>query len=264
MKFVDFTGLFEGARPPTSRCSRRVPVRPRLLRAAAAAVPGPGEARGGSRSSWTPDSGPDSSAKTPRRGTSTGDTWSCPFVGRAESSTRNSTSWSPKPVAWCSAGSNNLTRSGCTANLELLNSVPVARDGGEWWAVRLAQEAYAFFLRVRRGRGTDRADRTAVARRTGQTTPWIAAPPVSGAGDGPRLLHTHQGKLWDRIEAAIGNKPNRITVISPFYDTDAAMVLRVRSRWPKCRVELVAQQHYTTLPVAPLKQLRGRPWASMS
>lgn len=154
-------------------------------------------------------------------------------------------------------GSNNLTRSGCTTNLELLNSIPVARDGGEQWAVRLAQEAYAFFARA-----CDEAEEqiARIARQwldeQGKMTPWVAAPPASGSDDGPCLLHTYHGRLWDRIEAAIGNKPSRVTVISPFYDTDAEMVQRVRRRWPKCRIELVAQQHYTTLPVASLKQLR--------
>lgn len=153
-------------------------------------------------------------------------------------------------------GSNNLTRSGCTANLELLNSIPVESAGGEPWAIRLSQEAYAFFVSAC-GEAEEQTAR--IARQwldeQGKVTPWVAARPASGSGDGPRLLHTYQGKLWDRIEAAIGNKPSRVTVISPFYDTDAAMVLRVRRRWPKCRVELIAQQHYTTLPVAPLKPL---------
>src|SRR3954466_8562435 len=45
-------------------------------------------------------------------------------------------------------GSNNLTRSGCTSNLELLNSFTVTLDESGEEAVRLAQEAYAFFRRA--------------------------------------------------------------------------------------------------------------------
>lgn len=156
-------------------------------------------------------------------------------------------------------GSNNLTRSGCTSNLELLNSFTVTLDESGEEAVRLAQEAYAFFRRA-----CQDADPEAgrIARRwleeAGRDAPWLSTelPPTDRRS--VRLVDTYGGSLWERVSTLLGQRgPKRLLVISPFFDREAELAQRVRQRWPKCQIEVVVQQRTTNLPVVPLKKLGG-------
>jgi HKD family nuclease len=156
-------------------------------------------------------------------------------------------------------GSNNLTRSGCSSNLELLTSIPFSFDGDPGASLRLAQDAYSFFKRA-----CDDADQEPgrIARQwldeLRTVAPWLtAAMPKKDTHDPVRLLHTYTGSLWDRLTAALDTSPpRRILVISPFYDADGAMVARLRQRWPKCKIELVVQQQTTTLSPLAVRRLR--------
>jgi hypothetical protein len=156
-------------------------------------------------------------------------------------------------------GSNNLTRSGCTSNLELLNSFTITPEKENDEAVRLAHEAFAFFKRA-----CDDADQDTgrIARQwleeLARETPWIAAdlPPTDRRA--VRLIHTYGGSLWDRISSVLDNvTPKRFLVISPFFDQEIELAQRIRQRWPKSDIEFVVQQKTTNLPVAALKKLRG-------
>ena len=156
-------------------------------------------------------------------------------------------------------GSNNLTRSGCASNLELLNSFSITSGKENEESVRLAQEAYAFFKRA-----CDDADQETgrIARQwleeLPRDAPWLATelPPTEKRY--VRLVHTYEGSLWDRIGSLLdGEVPKRFLVISPFFDQDAELAHRLRQRWPKCQIEIVVQQKTTNLPVAALKKLRS-------
>ena len=156
-------------------------------------------------------------------------------------------------------GSNNLTRSGCTSNLELLNSFSITREKEHEESVRLAQEAFAFFKRV-----CDDADQETgrIARQwleeLPRDAPWIAAELPSTEKRAVRLVHTYEGSLWDRIAGLLdGETPKRFLIISPFFDQEAELAQRIRQRWPKCQIEIVVQQKTTNLPVAALKKLRA-------
>lgn len=155
-------------------------------------------------------------------------------------------------------GSNNLTRSGCSSNLELLNCIPF--DPDDAGPLRLARDAFAFFERACQ----DAEEQVArIARRwleeLSADNPWLKAPATPTDAESVRLLHTYDGSLWDRVDQLLAKSPPRkLTVITPFYDADAEMVRRVCGRWPQCEVELVAQQQTTTLPVATLKPLAAR------
>jgi hypothetical protein len=157
-------------------------------------------------------------------------------------------------------GSNNLTRSGCSSNLELLNSFSFDLEGGDEEAIRIAQEAFTFFKYV----CADAKEETGrIARQWFEelagTVPWLTAPLPQSDNRNVRLLHTYGGSLWDRLETILNHSPpNKLLVISPFYDPDGEMVKRVYQRWPKCQIELVVQQRTTNLPVSPLKKLRKR------
>ena len=156
-------------------------------------------------------------------------------------------------------GSNNLTRSGCASNLELLNSFTITSEKQNEESVRLAQEAYAFFKRA-----CDDAEQEAgrIARQwldeLPKDAPWLGTelPPTEKRA--VRLIHTYDGSLWDRIASSLdGETPKRFLVISPFFDQDAELAQRIRQRWPKCQIEIVVQQKTTNLPVEVLKTLRG-------
>lgn len=156
-------------------------------------------------------------------------------------------------------GSNNLTRSGCASNLELLNSFSITPEKENEESVRLAQEAYAFFKRA-----CDDADQESgrIARQwldeLPRDIPWLATelPPTEKRA--VRLVHTYEGSLWDRITSLLdGETPKRFLVISPFFDQEAELAQRIRQHWPKCQIEIVVQQMTTNLPVAALKKLRN-------
>ena len=156
-------------------------------------------------------------------------------------------------------GSNNLTRAGCSSNLELLNSFRVDIEGDSEDAIRLAQEALAFYKRACED-AEEQTGRIACnwLKEVTRAAPWLMAsfpPPESRK---VQLIHTYQGSLWERLCAEWqASPPTRLLVISPFYDRDGEMVKRVHLRWPKCMVELVVQQKTTTLPISKLTSLKS-------
>jgi hypothetical protein len=156
-------------------------------------------------------------------------------------------------------GSNNLTRAGCTSNLELLNSLRVNSEIESEEAIRISQDALSFFKRA-----CDDAEEQAgrIARKwieeTLKSTPWLASASLTSKSSRVQLFHTYQGSLWDRLCGVLNaDPPNRILVISPFYDLDAEMVHRLHRRWPRCRIELVVQQKTTNLPILKIKGLKS-------
>jgi hypothetical protein len=161
-------------------------------------------------------------------------------------------------------GSSNLTRSGCSSNLELLNVFPFGPEGQEEEAVRLSQEAFQFFKRACDDAEGEpaRIGRTWLNEAEG-CFPWLVHPLPAGDNRKVRLLHTYDGSLWDRLATILDpTPPNHLLVISPFHDHDAALYERVRDRWPHCRIEIVVQQGITNLPVMVLEKLQ--PWVELS
>jgi len=147
-------------------------------------------------------------------------------------------------------GSNNLTRRGCSNNLEILNSLPLDFEAGPRSDLALAQEAYQFFRRACDD-GTSGA--ASIARRwfddLTHTLPWLKAELGKGAGEKVELLHTFNGSLWEVVKEAIGSTPpKRLLIVSPFFDKSAELLNRVSSTWPKCEIRIVAQQKTTQLP----------------
>jgi hypothetical protein len=157
-------------------------------------------------------------------------------------------------------GSNNLTRAGCSSNLEILNSFDVHADGKNGSDCSLAVEAFAFF---RRACNEVEDSVRSLAREwlddVAASAPWIASTQVVKDDRRFRLVHTYDGSIWGRVcDRLEKDPPKRFMVVSPFFDRDVEMVCRVAKRWPKCRIELVVQQNTTTLNVARLSKLQGR------
>jgi len=154
-------------------------------------------------------------------------------------------------------GSNNLTRRGCSNNLELLNSIPVDFEAGPESDLALVQEAYRFFHRACDD-GTSGA--ASIARQwladLTHTLPWLTAELRKEASGKAELLHTYGGSLWEAVTAAIGSTPpKRLLIVSPFFDKSAELLNRVSSTWPKCEIRIVAQQKTTQLPSEAMKSL---------
>ena len=153
-------------------------------------------------------------------------------------------------------GSANLTRCGCSSNLELLNAVPFGGEDSDDDGVCLALEAYRFFERA-----CDDADEESgrIARQWLEETrtylPWMKQTTTS-PNRRVRLLHTYDGKLWDQLTDLLDSPPTRLQVISPFHDRDGKMFRRAHERWPVCRFEVLVQQKITALPVKALGDLR--------
>jgi hypothetical protein len=156
-------------------------------------------------------------------------------------------------------GSNNLTRSGCASNLELLNSVRFARETAERFELDLARESVEFFSRL-----LDEAD-PEISR---IATEWLAelraeSPWLTRNDEGERgpirLIHTYgQETIWKQLVEHLSTKrPTKFLVISPFHDSSGEMTRRLRKQWPRARIEILVQQSYTNLPVKAVSKIKG-------
>ena len=117
-------------------------------------------------------------------------------------------------------GSNNLTRSGCSSNLELLNSIPFEFASEETQGPLLAQETLKFFTRA--SEDTDEEVGRIVRQwlaEAQQRYPW---PQPAGISErSVRLVHTYDGPILDQISETVSvSEPGEIFVVSPFHDAD--------------------------------------------
>jgi len=156
-------------------------------------------------------------------------------------------------------GSNNLTRSGCSSNLELINWIPFQFDDENTEAMRLAAHSLSFFSRA-----ADDADEEVGRivsdwiKETKRDHSWLSDYEGDDDESSVRLIHTYDGPIWDRIAATIeGSPPKQFFIASPFHDGGGEICKRLAKQWPKARVELLVQQGYTTLPIKPLRKLPG-------
>lgn len=153
-------------------------------------------------------------------------------------------------------GSSNLTRSGCSSNLELLNSISIEEDGVSLERELIVREAFSFFKRA-----AERTDNELARIATewiadaASSSPWIAEP-VGGRDRRMQLLHTYDGSIWDRLVKHLhGEDLERFLIVSPFHDRNGALCRRLANEWPRARVELLVQQGYTNLDVRSLDGL---------
>lgn len=152
-------------------------------------------------------------------------------------------------------GSNNLTQSGSAHNLELLNSVLIsAEDDKSHASMSLIRQAFDFFkLCAKHGEG--HTGRIAAEWLDDAQTEfgWLAAQ-TPGAKSEVELVHTLETSLWDWLKTRLKKSPvSKVEVLSPFYDSDLRLLERIRATWPKCVVEITAQQRTSNLPAALLK-----------
>ncbi len=153
-------------------------------------------------------------------------------------------------------GSNNLTRSGCASNLEILNSLPFGFDGDSVQRTQLARQSLTFFRRASED-SDEQVGR--IAREwideVEKAFPWPE--PTEEFDDlDTRFIHTYSGPIWDQITEAVDtSQPQQFFIVSPFHDADGAICRELNKKWPNAKVEILVQQGYTTLPVSPLRKL---------
>jgi hypothetical protein len=154
-------------------------------------------------------------------------------------------------------GSNNLTRSGCSSNLELINSIPFALEHPNTESMQLASAALRFFQRA--AQDTDAEIGRIASGWLAETMKdhlWLNDYKEASADQQVKLVHTYDGPIWDSIKDAIGeHSPKRVFVISPFHDSDGRICKQLAKEWPSAKVEMLVQQGYTNLPVPPLRKL---------
>jgi hypothetical protein len=155
-------------------------------------------------------------------------------------------------------GSNNLTAPGCTGNVELANRVPVPVEDGRpaRATAHLARKAYRFFERCLEYGVSDARD--LAAQWIGELKmefDWLGADVVDDPSPDIDLVHTLNGGNWPALDTlANGEEPARLTIVSPFYDPDLALLGRVRQQWPTCRVEIYAQNGDGNRPASKLPE----------
>lgn len=154
-------------------------------------------------------------------------------------------------------GSNNLTRSGCSSNLELINSIPFDFKDDNSEAMQLAADALKFFQRA--AQDTDAEVGRIVSGWLAETNNdhrWLNDIKEAASDQQISLVHTYDGPIWSVVKDAIGEtSPTKFFVISPFHDGDGRICKQLSKDWPGSEVELLVQQGYTNLPVAPLRKL---------
>ena len=154
-------------------------------------------------------------------------------------------------------GSNNLTRSGCSSNLELLNSIPFEFKDENQEAMQLASATLSFFQRAVQDADAE-VGRIASEWivETKRECRWIEKYEEPTEDQPVSLVHTYNGSLWHSVDEAIGeSRPSKFFIISPFHDRDGRICRQLNKKWPKAKVEILVQQGYTNLPIAPVREL---------
>ena len=154
-------------------------------------------------------------------------------------------------------GSNNLTRSGCSSNLELINSIPFEFEHENAESMQLASAALRFFQRAAQDTDAE-VGRSAAGwlEETIEDYRWLSEFGEASADQQTRLVHTYDGPIWNSVKASVGESPpKKFFVISPFHDSDGRICKQLAKQWPSSKVEILVQQGYTNLPVAPLRKL---------
>ena len=155
-------------------------------------------------------------------------------------------------------GSNNLTRCGCSSNLEILNAQDVDPEIQPGGGDSLAGEAFAFF---------QRAAENAVGEPGRIVRGWLGeyaevfhksgGSADTGGGRTVRLVHSYTGSPWEQMVSAMdGCRPDRFLVISPFFDPAGELFRRIHRRYPACRIEVVAQQETSNPPTEIMRGMR--------
>ena len=157
-------------------------------------------------------------------------------------------------------GSNNLSQTGCTHNLELVNVMNIQLEGEEKSKknLKIVHDAFSFFeksLEEGVGKGVQ------ISKKWFQDFPlyfpWFNHEVSdSDENDTVEILHTFDQNLWDwLINRLKGEEPKKFIVISPYFDSDLKLLKNFIKKWPNCKIDIIAQQQTSNIPANILGKL---------
>lgn len=148
-------------------------------------------------------------------------------------------------------GSNNLTQAGCTQNLEIINAIDIQAEDQKSPYRGLLRDTVEFYkgcLDLCAG-SESRVAKQFLSDLLAEY-PWLC----SGTEGGEvYLAHTLKKPLLPVLQAELGDRsPSRLLVVSPFFDQDLRLLKHLRTLWPGCPVDIVAQEQTGNLPARAL------------
>lgn len=154
-------------------------------------------------------------------------------------------------------GSNNLTRAGCSSNIELMNALSFSTEEPDDSSIHAAREAWDFFLTC-----CDFAEEQAgkIAKNWLEEfkaeTEWLRGEVPKNKHLPIQLIHTYSESIWDKLKESLERDlPTEILVVSPFYDREMAIGKRIRQEFGSANIEIVVQQETCNLPIESFKAL---------
>src|SRR4029079_17435045 len=124
------------------------------------------------------------------------------------------------------------TRSGCSSNLELLNSVPIDFEKELSEEKDVARDAFAFFQHA--AKNVDEEIGRIVLEwleETASIYSWLKEPVNSQIERKMQLIHTYGGNIWDRLVQRIErDRPLKFLLASPFHDADGGACHRLANQ----------------------------------
>jgi len=160
-------------------------------------------------------------------------------------------------------GSNNCTNAGIAYNVETCSTFAVkaekaeADDADARSVIRQVFDAMREFA-ADAGPLHDTLEKEFLFPAE-SAVPWLSRNVAMPTGS-VELVHSHRQPLWIHLRAKLRElKTRKITIVSPFFDPDLALLSKLRSQWPGASLSIVAQEDYATLPGVRLRKLLTQP-----
>ncbi len=158
-------------------------------------------------------------------------------------------------------GSSNCTSAGIAYNLELAsifstrvdnNGVPPSSSAT---LVKKVYEAFRKFSEQNVAVGGFVEQR--VFEKAEQEYPWLRQDKLDDATAGNvAFLNSLERPLLEQVKERLdGRIVDKISIISPFHDSDLRTLSHIASEWPGAELEMVAQPKYSRLPTSPLASI---------
>ena len=158
-------------------------------------------------------------------------------------------------------GSSNCTSAGIAYNLELAStfstrvdddSVPPSSSAA---MVKQVYGAFRTFSEQNVAVGGFVEQR--VFEKAEQEYPWLRQDVLDGARPGEvAFLNSLESPILEQVGKRLdGRMVDRISILSPFHDSDLRTLSRFATEWPGAELEIVAQPNYSRLPTSPLARI---------
>ncbi len=156
-------------------------------------------------------------------------------------------------AGWLAIGSGNLTESGHGKNDEVWGAFYYSKSAAAH--ENLFAEAWDFIKIAERKYLQGYAKEQIMA--TADHAPWLEGLSSSGRGnwsemlDGCKAQLIHSGSeksVWESLRATLPEEVTRITVCSPFFDREGALLQKLTAEFPKAKFQVVVEPDWGQLP----------------